>query len=198
MGVGGGRVPRAGGRFRPPAAKEARALQAIAQARRQLAQLAASRTSIETPRPVVKVDRMEADAGDVWRGEAAHFVFHVRNDGDMPLEIEAKPSCSCTVAKYDRVIAPGGETALAADILTTGMTGRILKQITLLSNDSERQNLILSLNANVRAPVEISPANWPTIILKEGEPTVQEFNLVFQGSDPVNITQTFVSAAYGS
>ena len=68
------------------------------------------------------------DVGAVDRGERITHEFTIRNDGDAVLEIsEVKPSCGCTVAEYDRSIAPGGTGVVRATVETKNFKGGIAK-----------------------------------------------------------------------
>ena len=48
------------------------------------------------------------DMGKVAQGEVLDVDFAIVNEGDETLEIKAvRPTCGCTVAEFDREIAPG-------------------------------------------------------------------------------------------
>jgi uncharacterized protein (DUF58 family) len=91
------------------------------------------------------------DAGIVRKGEKIEAVFEVRNSGPAPLRIsDARPSCGCTVATFDREIAPGKSGSVHATVETKNLSGAITKTITVVSNDPERPQVALTLKADVR------------------------------------------------
>ena len=71
-------------------------------------------TAAEPPRPgrappVIDIVEKVKDFGVVAKGEKLQAVFEVRNTGQAPLEItQVRPTCGCTVADFDKTIAPGG------------------------------------------------------------------------------------------
>src|ERR1700742_5158696 len=49
-----------------------------------------------------------ADVGSVAQGDNVKHDFVIQNDGAAPLEIsKVQPACGCTVASFDKLIAPG-------------------------------------------------------------------------------------------
>src|SRR5690349_2719562 len=58
--------------------------------------------------PKIAIDPMTKDAGTVAKGEKIEAVFSVKNTGTQDLTIsEARPSCGCTVASFDKTVKPG-------------------------------------------------------------------------------------------
>ena len=57
---------------------------------------------------MIEVRETHKDAGVFEEGTVVPFQFEVANRGQADLEVtQVKPSCGCTVAKWDRVIKPG-------------------------------------------------------------------------------------------
>src|SRR5579885_278720 len=49
-----------------------------------------------------------ADVGSVAKGDSVSHDFVIKNEGTAPLELtRVEPACGCTVAKFDKTIAPG-------------------------------------------------------------------------------------------
>ncbi|MDQ2855317.1 MAG: DUF1573 domain-containing protein, partial [Acidobacteriota bacterium] len=49
-----------------------------------------------------------SDAGTFAKGDKISHDFLIRNEGNAPLLVtEARPSCGCTVADFDRTVSPG-------------------------------------------------------------------------------------------
>lgn len=123
------------------------------------------------------------DAGTVARGASVEHVFTIGNEGDEPLEIvEVQPTCGCTVADFDRQIAPGRSGRVAVVVDTSKLKGAVAKSIRVLTNDAEAPEITLVVKANVRAYVEVDPgyARFLTVLGRGGEPAEQ---LVWQETE---------------
>ncbi len=116
------------------------------------------------------------DAGTVPRGDAVEHTFEVANRGDAPLElVEVKPTCGCTVAEYDRSIAPGQSGQVRAVVDTTKFRGAIAKTVQVFTNDAVSPELELVIKADVRALIEVDPgyARFLTVMGQQSEPSRQ-------------------------
>jgi hypothetical protein len=181
-----------------PSEDEVRDAKLIIEARRMLADYARRKIAIHLAKPKLTVDSMRIDVGDIWRGETARYVFKIRNDGDAPLEIDAKPNCGCAVAKYDRVLQPGAEGKIEAEMQTPTLRGKIAKAIDIKCNDLDRPTLSLQMAANVRSIFSVTPSETPVIGLRVGEKTVQEILIKIDSPESVQITRVACSAKYAS
>jgi hypothetical protein len=177
-----------------PSSAEASLAKRLQEARLKLLEYAQQRVTVHIPKAIFVVDRMESDAGETLRGDNPHYVFVVKNTGDAPLNIVAHPSCGCTVAKYDAVIAPGAEGKIEADVRTSGFRGKIAKSIEVTTNDSGKPQISLRLLANVISVIEAVPATVPAVALKDTEPTVKELQLRVRGSELVEVTRVSCSS----
>lgn len=109
--------------------------------------------------PALAVDKAVIDAGRVARGEKVRVVFELANRGEAPLEIRAvQPACGCTVASFDRTVAPGATGKVEAVVDTTAFSGAISKSLTVLSNDPVHPRLLLTVQAEVRAHLLSEPS----------------------------------------
>jgi ribosomal protein S18 acetylase RimI-like enzyme len=181
-----------------PSLAEQRIARQLMDARMQLADFAKRRVSLRVPHAKALFVATQLDAGDVWRGEDARYVFRIRNSGDSPLEIDAKPTCGCTVANFDKVIAPGAEGKIEASIHTTNFKGKLEKTIEFSSNDADLPAKNLVMTANVRSAIEVSPSETPLIGLKTAGATTQELEIRIGGKDPIHVTRAACSAPYAS
>jgi len=112
----------------------------------------------EAPHPQIVVEDPLFDAGTVGRGERIAHEFVIHNQGDATLSIQrVVPTCGCTAAEFDGTIAPGESGTVRAVLDTTTLRGFVSKKITVLSNDPERPSLRLTMKANVRPYVIVSP-----------------------------------------
>ncbi len=110
-----------------------------------------------------------ADVGRVAKGEVVEHAFEIRNEGDAPLRIDrVKPTCGCTVASYDEVIAPGTSGTLEAKLDTAEFRGPIAKSIRVFTNDTSNPEVTLVIKADVRAQIDISPG-YARFVVVQGE-----------------------------
>ena len=117
-----------------------------------LAAQSASATPLAVPVEPVK------DFEIVPRGEIIRHAFEIRNDGDVPLEVtDVKPACGCTVAKYDKTIAPGEIGRVNVKLKTESFSGPIDKKVSVFTNDPENPKLQLSVKANVKPYIVVTP-----------------------------------------
>jgi hypothetical protein len=130
--------------------------------------------AIATPR--AEVTEAVIDVGTVARGEAIEHDFEIANGGDTPLEIvEVKPTCGCTVAEYDRSIAPGRTGRVRAVVDTARFRGPIAKSVRVFTNDAVTPEIELVIKADVRSLIEVDPgyARFVTVLGETREPSRQ-------------------------
>ena len=109
-------------------------------------------TEEPAPRPRLVVEEPVFESADLKPGTAFDHEFTLRNEGDAPLLIEeVQTGCSCTVAAYDRTIAPGGRgrVRLTIDVYRE-WAGRELRRTAWLStNDPEAAQFSLVVRGRV-------------------------------------------------
>lgn len=179
---------------RTPSAVDVARAQELMRARATLAALAKRRVAAYLPKALLAVDKEEIDAGDVQRGDKARFVFMVKNQGDSPLELDAHPTCGCTVADYDKVVPPGGTGKIDAEVNTQSFRGKITKVIELRSNDLGHKLTNLRLSANVLSALTVLPGEVVNVPLKETEATVRELEI--RAKSPVEVTRVACTVPY--
>jgi hypothetical protein len=179
-----------------PTAEEVERVRTLLQVRRQLLDFATRRVAVYIPKPQIVVEPMEHDFGDIVQGDVVKFTFKVRNEGDAPLEITARPSCGCVTPHYDRVIQPKQEGVIEAELRSTGFRGAQIKTIQVTTNDPDQPNLTLRLTANIKTAFEVRPSETLTVALKDNEPTVQEVEIVSNIDEPLEIEQLTTTAPY--
>lgn len=135
-------------------------------------------------RPKAVVREAVKDLGDVNRGQRITHEFVVRNEGASVLEItEVKPSCGCTVANYDRTVAPGETGAVRASLDTSSFKGAIAKSVRVFTNDPLNPQLQLVIKANIRSQVEVDPG-YVRFIAVHGEPQKTSVQTLWSGEKP--------------
>ncbi len=123
----------------------------------------------EAAAPRTVVAGSVVDVGRVARGETVEHSFQISNEGNAPLEIvRVKPTCGCTVAEYDEVIAAGESGILRAKLDTSDFRGPIAKSIRVYTNDAANPELRLVIKADVRAQIDVSPG-YARFVVVDGE-----------------------------
>ena len=107
----------------------------------------------------------------VAKGESLVHAFEIKNEGDKTLVItNVSPACGCTVAEFDKEIAPGAIGTVRATVDTSTFDGPIAKSITVLTNDPNTPKMQLTVRAEVKPYVGIRPG-YARYIYVQGEDT---------------------------
>ena len=118
------------------------------------------------------------DAGVVPTGEDVTHDFVIENQGEAPLEItDVRPACGCTVAQFDRVIAPGASGKVHAVLDTSTFAGAIAKGVTVLTNDPAQPRFELTIKAQVQPHLIVDPGFARFIQPQHSDPGVVEQRL---------------------
>lgn len=137
------------------------ALSALPSAAADTAAKKADAKPVTVATPKISIDPMTKDAGVVAKGEKIEAVFSVKNNGTQDLVIsEARPSCGCTVASFDKTVKPGQSGKITAAIDTKNFNGPITKSVTVISNDPENPQMALTIKAIVKPYVEVAPQEF--------------------------------------
>lgn len=76
------------------------------------------------------------NVGRVLRGSMPVSDFVLRNDGDAPLTIvRVAPSCACTTATFDPVIAAGATGTIHVKLDTNALSGTVSKGLAVYTDD---------------------------------------------------------------
>jgi len=123
------------------------------------------------------------DAGVVSQGVMVDAVFDLVNEGDAKLVVKAvRPTCGCTVADFDKEIAPGATGHVKAKLDTKDFSGPISKSILVMTDDPQNPTVTLVIKADIRPFVEILPRPLIRFNAVLNEPMNQTFIVV--GADP--------------
>jgi len=148
--------------------------------------LPAAATDASQASPKAVIEETTYDAGPVVRGEIITHDFIVRNEGTGLLEIsQVRPACGCTVATWDKTIAPGSTGKISASLRTRNYRGHILKTIAVVTNDPVHQNFQLAIAADVQNILKTTPReNQRFGLLPKGTTGKKVFHIVSTDNQP--------------
>ena len=144
----------------------------------------AAKAKPPAPKPLAAAPKMELspetrDAGTVAKGQVVDAVFIVKNSGGSDLIMsDARPSCGCTVASFDKVIKPGAEGKIHSSVDTKSFSGPISKSVLVVSNDPDRPQVNLFIKALVKPYVDVLPQAFVRFSVIKGDPAGQDVLLV--------------------
>ena len=108
-------------------------------------------------RPAIGVEATTLDLGSVTNGEIVSHDLAVRNEGTGDLVVESlTTSCSCTKATLEPMTIPAGGTGTLHVEFDSGfhgpdLTGPLIRQVFINSNDPEQPELVVELSVIVEA-----------------------------------------------
>jgi len=181
-----------------PTPAELERVRALLQVRATLADYAARRVAVYLPKPRIRIEPMEYDFGEIVQGAVVKHTFIVKNEGDAPLTIEARPSCGCVTPYYDKVLQPGQQGRIEAELRSAGFRGMQIKTIQVTTNDPDNPSLTLRLSTFIRTAVEVRPSEQIPITLNSDGPTVQEVELVSNTDEPLEVQEVRVNVPFAS
>lgn len=143
----------------------------------------------EPGKPSMDVAEKILDFGVVTKGELLKADFKIRNTGSAPLEItQVRPTCGCTVAKHDRLIAPGATGSIHAEVDTTAFSGPNSKAVIVFSNDPDNPQVNLVIKFDSRSFVEVFPKPLLSFNVLQGEPATDKVVLGTADGSALRIT----------
>ena len=129
--------------------------------------------------PRIEISPETKDAGTVAKGAVVDATFVVKNNGGSDLIIsDARPSCGCTVASFDKVIKPGQEGKIQSSVDTKSFSGPISKSVLIVSNDPERPQMNLFIKAMVKPFVDVLPQAFVRFSVIKGDNSGQDVILL--------------------
>jgi len=147
--------------------------------------------------PKLVVEEKIMDAGTVAQGEVIDATFTLSNEGTATLQVKSvRPTCGCTIASFDREIAPGTKGTISAKVDTTNFSGPISKAMLVVTNDPELSSLSLVVKALVRPFVEVLPRPLVRFNAVQGERVEQKLTVVSAESDGLKVTKVESSLSY--
>ncbi|MCG6949712.1 MAG: DUF1573 domain-containing protein [Acidobacteria bacterium] len=141
--------------------------------------VAAAGYSAAADGPKMVVPEKIKDMGKVAQGDVLNVDFAIVNEGDEALEIKAvRPTCGCTVADFDREIAPGKTGYIKAKLETRDFTGPISKSILIMTNDPQDPTTTVVIKTTVHPYVQVLPRPLVRFNAVQHEPMEQKITVV--------------------
>lgn len=145
--------------------------------------------------PKLVVAEKLKNMGTVAQGEVIEVDFELVNEGDETLQVKAvRPTCGCTVADFDREIAPGATGLIKAKLDTADFSGPISKSILVMTNDPQDPTLTLVIKTDVHPLVEVLPRALVRFNAVQHEPMNQTLTVVpgdvMDGFKVTNVTSS--------
>ncbi len=107
--------------------------------------------------PKFECKETEYDFGTTWSMGSVEHTFVIKNTGNAPLTIDAKPTCGCTIAKSDKIIQPGAEGKVETILHTGNYNSQITKTIRTTTNDPAHKLVNLILKGTVKPRILSEP-----------------------------------------
>jgi hypothetical protein len=102
-------------------------------------------------KPTLKFKNTTVDFGEMASGKIVDINFEFENTGNEILYIKnVTPSCGCTTADLPKKdYKPGEKGTIASKFNTSGYNGKVIKTITVTSNDPDSPETRLTLSGTV-------------------------------------------------
>jgi len=109
--------------------------------------------------PKIFFENPNYDFGKIIKGQKVEYVYKFENQGNIDLEIsKVKSSCGCTAAILtDKIIPPGETGEIKATFNSGSYLGKVMKSITVKSNDPEKSSYRLTLTGNIEEIISANP-----------------------------------------
>ena len=150
-------------------------------------------------KPTLKFKNATVDFGEVASGKIVDISFDFENTGKDILYIKnVIPACGCTTADLvKKDYQPGEKGTISSKFNTSGYNGRVIKTITVTSNDPDapETRLTLSGTAVVKdfAQADIKPDHIAFGKVEIGKTYMRKFNLGNSGNMDLRILEVSCS-----
>ena len=89
------------------------------------------------------------------------------------------------MARYDRVIPPGGKGKVTIEIDSSRIRGEFEKKAIVWSNDPDRMSVALYLKGKVMAHISLEPGGYISIVGVKGEAPLGHVEIINHHESPV-------------
>lgn len=138
----------------------------------------------------ITIDEYTYSAGNYMEGKAIEHDFIVRNSGNEPLTLEMKSCESCNGLKVTLPVGPvepGKADKIHVRIPTYNMRGNLKKGIEVITNDPDKKNVTLIVQAFIQEVLSIKPEYICLGRVKAGSKYQKAITVENSGKDPVSI-----------
>lgn len=150
---------------------------------------------IALAKPALKFKSATFEFGEVSSGKILDIAFEFENSGDEALLIKnVVPSCGCTTAALDKKeYKPGEKGTISGKFNTSGYNGRVVKTITVTSNDPANPEIRLAVSGTVVvkdfAQADVKPGQIAFGVVKVGKAYVRKLNLSNLGNMDLRVLE---------
>lgn len=156
-------------------------------------------TTVLSAKPTIKFRNPVFDFGQEEAGKTLNLLFEFENAGsDLLIIKNIVPACGCTAAELKkREYKPGEKGTIAAKFNTSGYNGRIVKTITVTSNDPDSPEIRLTIRGTLAlkdyAQADLKPGIIPFGAVSAGKTYVRKLNL----SNPGTLDLRIIEVSHG-
>jgi hypothetical protein len=150
-------------------------------------------------KPAIKFKNTTVDFGEVNSGKIVDVAFEFENTGsDVLLINNVIPSCGCTTtALTKKEYQPGEKGTIASKFNSSGYNGKVIKAITVTSNDTDTPETRLTLTGTVIvkdfAQADLKPDELAFGSVSVGKAYVRKLNLSNIGNLDLRILEVSCS-----
>ena len=146
-------------------------------------------------RPVIQFEAKEIDFGMLESGQVSDMKFEFQNIGNTTLIIKnVSTSCGCTATKLaKREYIPMEKGHIEVKFLSQGYSGRVVKSVTVTTNDLKNKHTILKIKGEVKltkfALLELTPDKIHIKGVEIGKSYTEIVTLKNSGTIPLRIVE---------
>ncbi|MDR4498926.1 MAG: DUF1573 domain-containing protein [Candidatus Scalindua sp.] len=125
--------------------------------------------------PLIAFDNPNFDFGKIFKGEKVEHIYKFENQGKDVLKIEkVNTSCGCTAAILsNKIIQPGESGEIKATFNSGSYSGKVRKNITVISNDLNSPEYRLTFSGEIIEEVCVTPKSINFASVYVGEEIVK-------------------------
>jgi uncharacterized protein YdeI (BOF family) len=146
-------------------------------------------------KPAIKFKNMAIDFGEVESGKIVDINFDFENAGsDLLLIKNVIPACGCTTTQLaKKEYNPGEKGTITSKFNTSGYNGKVIKTITVLSNDPDAAETRLTISGTVTikdfAQADLKPERINFDTVSAGKTYTRKLNLSNSGTNDLRIIE---------
>ncbi|HSQ36094.1 MAG TPA: DUF1573 domain-containing protein, partial [Candidatus Binatia bacterium] len=146
-------------------------------------------------KPALKFKNTTMDFGEVESGRIININFEFENPGsDLLIIKNIIPACGCTTtALSKREYRPGESGTITSQFNTSGYNGKVVKTITVTSNDPEQAEIRLTIRGTIVnkdvAQADLKPERLVFDKVTVGKTYTRKLNLSNSGNSDLRIIE---------